>query len=104
MPFDDASMTAEQQPWLNLLDKGELPARDPAQEPGAFLVQPEWKKMLEEAVQKGHGNHWLSWFHLGIMRYRAQDTAGAQAAWEESMRLQPSTAGTCTLWGFQIAH
>jgi tetratricopeptide (TPR) repeat protein len=90
MPFDDESLTAEQEQWLALLEKGELPAGDPAKGPGSFLVQSEWHTLLEEAVRQNRGNHWLSWYHLGIMRYRAQDPQGARAAWEKSMQLQPT--------------
>jgi hypothetical protein len=46
--------------------------------------------MLEEAVREGRGDHWLSWLHIGVMRYDAGDVAGASEAWERSLALEPS--------------
>jgi tetratricopeptide (TPR) repeat protein len=84
--FDDASLGPEQAPWLALLRTGALPAADPAQPPGAWLVQPEWRALLEQAVAAGRGDHWLAWLHLGVMRYHAGDHAGARTAWERSLQ------------------
>ncbi len=89
-PFPDASLGADQAPWLALLDDGALPERDPAELPGAWMVQDEWRSLLEEAVSAGRGDHWLSWLHLGVMRYHAKDTVGAREAWERSLALRPS--------------
>ena len=92
--FDDASLGPDQQPWLELLEKGTFGRRSPEQAPGQFMVQPQWHKLLEDSVKSGRSNHWLAWFHLGVMRFRANpDHAGAAAAWEESVRLQRSGWG-----------
>ena len=88
--FADDSLTDLQQPWLELLDHGRLPPRDPADDPGAYMVQPPWRKLLEDSLHAGQSNHWLAWLHLGLMRWRAQNPNGAKAAWEESLRRQPT--------------
>jgi len=74
-------------PWLALLDRGKLPERPASVDPGSLMVQPEWRDILERALQQNHGDHWLSWYHLGVMRYRAADRAGAKQAWEHSLQL-----------------
>jgi tetratricopeptide (TPR) repeat protein len=84
--FDDASLGDAQAPWLALLRDGALPDGDPASVPGAWMVQAEWRELLEQAVAAGKGAHWLAWLHLGVMRYRAGELPGARAAWEESLR------------------
>ena len=73
LPFDDASLGEEQAPWLALLEQGALPTRAPAAEPGAWMVQAEWRAMLDASIQAGDSNHWLAWLHLGVMRYQAGD-------------------------------
>ena len=93
--FGEETLGPEQEPWLALLERGELPSGDPQQEPGAWLVQPEWEALLrarlEQAAgrrrpQAAGGEHWLAWLHLGNMRREALDFTGAREAWEQSLR------------------
>jgi hypothetical protein len=82
--FDDHALGDEQAPWLGLLRDGSFPEAVGDAEPGGYLVQAEWRDLLEAAVAAGHGVHWLAWLHLGVMRYHAGDLAGAREAWEQS--------------------
>jgi hypothetical protein len=88
--FPHATIGPEQQRWLALLETGRLPEADPARMPGDWMIQPEWRELLEKSVQDPANRHWFSLLHLGVMRLEAFDEAGAQAAWEESLRLHPS--------------
>lgn len=90
LPLPISSIDDEQMPWVALLESGELPYRSPSSDPGSLMVQPEWHALLESAVRTGRGDHWLSWYHLGVMRYRAGDVAGAKKAWEQSIAKEPS--------------
>jgi tetratricopeptide (TPR) repeat protein len=85
--FDGASLDAQQDPWLDLLNEGALGAADPKAEPTNYVVQAEWRALLEEAVQRGQGAHWASWLHLGLMRYAAGERDTARRAWERSLEL-----------------
>jgi tetratricopeptide (TPR) repeat protein len=97
--FDDSSMGEEQAPWLALLEKGGLPSHSPETPPSAWMTQPEWRGLLEEALRAGRGDHWLSWLHLGVMSYpsrvaksrqAAPEFAKAKEAWERSLQRAPS--------------
>jgi len=83
--FDADTIGPDEAPWLALLEYGEFPKRDPEEGPGQMMIQPEWRAMLEDALAAGHGDHWLSWYHLGVMRMEARDTDGAREAWEKSI-------------------
>ena len=72
-------------PWLALLHDGALEAADPETEPVNYVVQAEWRALLEEAVQRGQGAHWAAWLHLGLMRYQAGAREAARQAWERSL-------------------
>lgn len=74
----------DQEPWLALLETGTLPARDPASDPGHWMVQPAWRALLERNVN----SHWLTWLHLGVMRLEAGERDEARAAWRKSLELQ----------------
>jgi tetratricopeptide (TPR) repeat protein len=93
--FDDASLGEEQRPWLSLLESGEFPSRSVEEEPVAWMAQPEWRQLLEQAIHSGRSDHWLSRLHLGLMRFAAEDRAGAAEAWLHSTRLAPSA------WAFR---
>lgn len=76
--FDAASLSGEQEPWLSLLEGQGLPESD---QPGAWMVQAEWRALLETSAD----DHWLAWLHRGVMRAHVRDLAGAEAAWRRSL-------------------
>ena len=88
--FGDDSLTEPQQPWQKLLETDNLPSHDPAEPPAAFMVQKEWRELLERAVEHKSSDHWLSWLHIGIMHYAAKDTEKARQAWQKSLMRDPS--------------
>ena len=88
--FDDASLGEEQAPWLALLEQGSLPWSDPGDPPSSWMVQPEWRRMLEGALREGRGDHWLSRLHLGVMQYHAGEPEKARRSWEMSIDRTPS--------------
>ena len=85
LPFLDDSMTHEQAPWLALLERGTLPPRAAREDPGSLMVQPQWRTLLEASMAQPGGSHWLSWYHLAVMRFRAGDAEGARDAWNRSL-------------------
>lgn len=91
--FPADTLGSEQQKWLALLENGALPEQPPEALPGEWMVQPEWQNLLEASIQsqkQDHARNWYALLHLGVMRLEQFDEAGAAAAWEESLRLQPS--------------
>ena len=87
--FGAESMGAEQEPWACLLGTGAMPQSRPEDTPRSWMVQPEWRAMLEESVAH-RGAHWLSWLHLGVMRHSAGEYEAARAAYEASAECAPS--------------
>jgi tetratricopeptide (TPR) repeat protein len=86
LPFPPESLGADQAPWLALLEKNELPKRNPSDEPGALMTQPDWQLLLE----KTKNNHWLTWWHMGNLRMESLDLDGAEKAWQASLKCQPT--------------
>ncbi|MCP4639102.1 MAG: DUF5107 domain-containing protein [bacterium] len=88
--FDDESLTQEQAPWLSLIEEGALSEPAPSDAPDSWMTQTQWHALLEKAVAEGRADHWFAWLHLGVMRYNAGDTQGADQAWNESNVRTPS--------------
>lgn len=88
--FGVETLGPEQQPWLALLEEGALPTRSTQEEPGEYMIQDEWRALLEDSIREGKGDHWLSWLHLGVMRMEALDAEGAKEAWLRSLDREPS--------------
>lgn len=84
LTFDSESLTDLQAPWLRLLEGANFSPVS-ASEPNNYLVQAEWRRLLEEALNTGSSSGWLAWLHLGIMRYAAEDLEGARQAWQQSL-------------------
>lgn len=85
LPFPDGDLGAEQEPWLRLLEDGVLPDPGPEADPGHYMIQPEWRQLLEESLAREGGDHWCSWLHLGVMRVEALDAEGGREAFQRSL-------------------
>ncbi len=79
------AITAQQQPWLELVQTGNFPD-NPTDSPIAGIVtQSEWHQLLERALQQNPDAGWEAWLHLGVMRLHRGDADGARQAWENSI-------------------
>jgi tetratricopeptide (TPR) repeat protein len=88
--FPVSTLGEEQSRWLELLHRGELPSQAADRLPGEWLVQREWRVLLERSLERAENRHWLAWLQLGVMQFEAFDEAGAERAWLESIAHQPS--------------
>jgi len=85
LPFDEGSLDDAQSAWLELLKTGKFPESNSPQA-GNFMVQLEWKALLEKAVESSP--NWLAYLHLGLMRHYIGDPLGAKQAWSQSLALK----------------
>jgi hypothetical protein len=83
--FPVVSMGAAERNWRHLLMTGAMEELPATEDPGEFMVQPEWTALLEESIAAGPGNHWLSLYHLGVALWGSGDREGAEAAWRSSV-------------------
>ncbi|WP_432015404.1 DUF5107 domain-containing protein [Streptomyces cucumeris] len=83
-PFDPGTLGEEQRPWRRLLRSGAFPAWEPGRvrtDPGASLVSPAWRDLLEAAPATAAAE-----YHLGVAQWHAGDRAQAERSWERSLR------------------
>ena len=84
--FADESIGAAQEPWVQLLKTGCLPARSVQSGPGSFVVDEAWEKLLRESPVRS--DDWLSPYHLGVIYFERGDGGWAVSCWEESVKRQ----------------
>ena len=79
-PFDDATLTADQAPWLALLDTGTLPAHDPARAPRSYVTGGDWAARLAAAPAD-----WQTAYLLGTLAHAAHDLDTAERHYRDSL-------------------
>jgi tetratricopeptide (TPR) repeat protein len=89
--FPKSSLGVEQAKWLHLLHKDHLPEQPPEAEPGEWMVQAEWRDLLEASLKRPNDRNWFALLHLGTMRMEKFDYKGAKNAWLESVTMKPSS-------------
>ncbi len=82
-PFPDRTLGPEQQPWLDLLQTGQLDL-DLQQPPSSYQVAPTWLARLRAA--RGPAADLLR----GVAGAYAGDEEAARAAWRRSLAAQPT--------------
>jgi hypothetical protein len=82
-PFPDQTLGAEQQPWLDLLERGAVEL-DLAVPPPSYQVAPEWRERLEEATGAAAA------LLRGVAQAYAGDDEAAEASWRASTQEQPN--------------
>ena len=82
-PFPDDTIGRDQQSWLALVRKGEMPTPAPALPPSSFAVGPVWRELLEKSTQTAAT--WFTLLHLGVNYFHAGEFDRARDAWNRSL-------------------
>ncbi len=85
MHFPEDTLGAEQMPWLSLLQAGSFPEADTDKAPVSYMVQSEWKALLDKAIEAPENQNWNAYLHAGIMTAEAGDFPAARALFEKSL-------------------
>jgi len=88
--FPASRMKAAEKEWMALLNDGALPCPDPADPPKGYQVNDRWLKLLKKSIKSGKGDHWYANYQLGVMLAYRNDTKGAKAAFNKSVKQAPS--------------
>lgn len=80
-PFQLASITEDQQPWLDLLDGAAFAGSR------TFVAGQDWERLLERAPENAQ-----TLLHRGLLRHACGDLDQARSLYEASIARDPSTA------------
>jgi tetratricopeptide (TPR) repeat protein len=90
MVFPDANIGKEETLWLDLLEKGSIPDMPVDVASVSYMVQDEWKDMLERSLTIKENRNWHSLLHYGIMLAETGDFEAAVKTFERSMSCRES--------------
>ncbi|WP_066950227.1 tetratricopeptide repeat protein [Microtetraspora fusca] len=79
-PFAASTLGLDQEPWLQLLETGQMTAGSPTKAPVSYQVGPAWQALLEAAPP-----NWTTMLHLGVALHHSGDADGAFSAWTSSV-------------------
>lgn len=88
--FEDESLNAEQEIWLELLEKGRLSDSRIEDIPASWMVQDEWRDMLQASLSDESNESWAAYMHLGVMLFEHGAEEEAVEAWRRSLQIRPS--------------
>ena len=54
------------------------------------MIQAPWRTMLEDAAAAGRVDHWLGWYHLGVMAFERRELTEARNLFLRSLRACPT--------------
>jgi len=71
--FPKSTLSAEQYPWLHLLQNGFLPLEDVNHIPDSWIINPKWLDLIEKSLEKKDGKSWFSLLHYGTALFEQSD-------------------------------
>lgn len=81
--FPTSTIGPKQKPWADLLETGIFPNENVE---SSWMVEPEWKKLLEKNLSKNKKNPWAL-IHLGVIYYEDGNRDKALELWKKSLLL-----------------
>jgi len=70
--------------WAELLRTGFLPKRSAQEEPGSFVIDQTWEKLLKK--NRTRDKNWLTPYHLGVIYFEQGNIEKAETCWKESVK------------------
>ena len=80
-----------------LISQGFLPRRSPSDFPLSYVSGEKWYKRLSESAKTPSGNHWYTYYHLGVVAYQLKKTDEAKSCFEISNSLTENAWSTRNL-------
>ncbi len=85
--LDFGSVGKEQEAWISLLENGSVGIYDTQSVPVSYMVQKEWKEMLEKAILDKDKDNWYAHYQYGVMLLNDSDFENAQKHLLRSLEL-----------------
>lgn len=88
LEFSGSRCGSRQDGWMEFLETGILPDRDPADRPGEYVIGKEYLAALRDTVHTINKNNWYAHYQLGLLEYQEGQSESAKKALLESLRIR----------------
>jgi len=85
--FPASSLSDEQKPWLELLEKGYMTQDEPGVIPPSWMTSEKWMSLIEKSLENKDADNWLTYLHYGNMLFEYwdnTDTAEKVIDWKKA--------------------
>lgn len=89
------SLNEKQAGWKTLCEKGFLPKINTNEHPISYVTGAEWETRLKKSLETAGGNHWYTYYQLGVVQYALEKYDEAKVSFELSVKAEENA------WGYR---
>lgn len=88
--LDFGTLSSQYKEWMNFLETGHFPEKEPLEVPYDFMADDTFYKKLKETIQTTNHENWYAFYQLGLYYFQKDKTDAATECFIESMTLEPN--------------
>lgn len=88
--LDFGTLSSQYKEWMNFLETGHFPEKDPLEVPYDFMADDTFYKKLKETIQTINHQNWYAFYQLGLYYFQKNNIDASTECFIESMTLEPN--------------
>lgn len=88
--LDFGTLSSQYKEWMDFLETGHFPEKDPLEVPYDFMADDTFYKKLKETIQTINHQNWYAFYQLGLYYFQNNNIDASTECFIESMTLEPN--------------
>lgn len=88
--LDFGTLSSQYKEWMDFLETGHFPEKDPLEVPYDFMANDTFYKKLKETIQTINHQNWYAFYQLGLYYFQNNNIDASTECFIESMTLEPN--------------
>lgn len=88
--LDFGTLSSQYKEWMDFLETGHFPEKDPLEVPYDFMADDTFYKKLNETIQTINHQNWYAFYQLGLYYFQNNNIDASTECFIESMTLEPN--------------
>lgn len=88
--LDFGTLPSQYKEWMDFLETGHFPEKDPLEVPYDFMADDTFYKKLKETIQTINHQNWYAFYQLGLYYFQKNNIDASTECFIESMTLEPN--------------
>lgn len=88
--LDFGTLSSQYKEWMDFLETGHFPEKDPLEVPYDFMADDTFYKKLKETIQTINHQNWYAFYQLGLYYFQKNNIDASTECFIESMTLEPN--------------